>query len=277
MCRRIDMSTISHPTTYQLVGSAIFLGIVSVLVLHKRISNSFQLFREGLDKELFWIYCDAFREKGWEVFWGPTVFGIIFGIATLFYTPLTTWFLVYLLTVVFATGYYLWRVDHTRLSRKLEFGDVRIVATPTTLRTGELGPDRIVVLIDVRCAKELAVRNCTGHLLKILKWTGVEWEPTEVDEPLDLKWSIIDKPIRTLEPGIDRRLCVFYVDNIPGSYIRPWAEVMIHRMTPTFDAISPGDLLRFDIAVRGKGCPTINKSLKVQIGDEWNKPIITPI
>lgn len=278
MWRRTDMPPITHLSLPELVGSALFIGVVSVLLLHKHISKSFQLFREGWDSDLFWAYCDAFREKGWEIFWGPTVFGIIFGVATLWYSPLLTWFLVYLLTVVFTTGYYLWRVDHKRLSRKLEFGDVRIVPTTTTIAaTGAQGPARIVIQIYVRCAKELAVRNCTGHLLSVWKWSSGGWQPTEVDEPLDLLWSIIDKPIRTLEPGIDRRLCIFNVDNVSGGQLAPWAERTIHRMAPTFAAIVAGDILKFDIAVRGKGCPTIKTSLKVQIGTQWDKPIITPI
>jgi len=98
-----------------LFGSAFVVGVLSVFFLHKWISRSFRLFREGMDKE-FWIYCDAFRQRGWEIFWGPTVFGIIFGLITLWYAPLLKWFLAYLLTVFFATGYYLWRENYVRFT-----------------------------------------------------------------------------------------------------------------------------------------------------------------
>jgi hypothetical protein len=276
MCRNSNMPPLpNHPVT---IGSALLFGVVSVLLLHKQISKSIQLFREGFDSKLFWTYWAAFKEKGWEIFWGPTVLGIIFCIFTLWYSPARIWFFAYTLTVVLMTGYYLWRDNYLRLIPKLEFGKIYVVQTPTTnTATGAPGPDRVVAQIVVKCATEVSVHDCAGHLLRIFKWSGMEWIPTEVDEPLSLLWSIIDKPIRTVEPGIDRRLCIFHVDNVPGRYIRSWVEVMIHRMAPMFDAITPDDILRFDIAVSGKECPTINISLKVQMGAEWNNPTITPI
>jgi hypothetical protein len=83
------------------------------------LSRSFQLFKEGLDK-LLWAYWLAFKEEAWEIFWGPTLLGIVFGIGTLWYSPARMWFIAYVLVVVFLTGYYLWRDNHIRLEQKLE-------------------------------------------------------------------------------------------------------------------------------------------------------------
>ena len=53
------------------------------------------------------------------MFWGPTVAGIVFGIYTIWHAPTRSWFLVYVLIVVFLTGYYLWRENHLRLQKNL--------------------------------------------------------------------------------------------------------------------------------------------------------------
>jgi hypothetical protein len=83
------------------------------------LSNSFRMLKEGLDRRLFWTYWIEFKEKGWEVFWGPTLLGVAFGIYTLWHSPAWPWFLLYVLAVVFLTGYYLWRVNHVRLEKKV--------------------------------------------------------------------------------------------------------------------------------------------------------------
>jgi hypothetical protein len=65
------------------------------------LSRSFRLFKEGLNRKLFWTYWLEFKEKGWEVFWGPTLIGVAFGIYTLWHSPAWPWFLLYVLAVVF--------------------------------------------------------------------------------------------------------------------------------------------------------------------------------
>jgi hypothetical protein len=226
--------------------------------------EGWQSFKEGLDKKHILKYWVAVWDHAWEIWWGAGVIGLICTVLTLYYAP-SRWILGWVVAWVFlVAGYFAWRAYHVLLIPKLELGDVCVVPTSTTNQaTGAPGPDRIVVQIPVRCATESPVSHCTGHLLRVSKWSGTEWTPTEADEPLDLLWSVIDRPIRSLEPGIDRRLCVFHVDNLPGRYIRPWVDRMIHRMAPMFDSITPADILRFDIAVKGEDCPTINISLKV--------------
>jgi hypothetical protein len=71
MSPQVDRPLPPYSSLYKLVVSAVSIGIVSVLLFHKQISKSFQLFQEGLDRELFWTYCDGFKEKGWEICWRP--------------------------------------------------------------------------------------------------------------------------------------------------------------------------------------------------------------
>jgi hypothetical protein len=79
------------------------------------LSQSIQRLREGFDRHTFAFYCKAFIALWWEVFWGPTLIGIPFGLYTLYYAPARKWFAAYIVFVAFLTGYYLWRDYHVRL------------------------------------------------------------------------------------------------------------------------------------------------------------------
>ena len=87
------------------------------------LSWSIRLFKEGLDREVV-VYWKSFLEKWWEIFWGPTLLGIAFGLYTLWHSPAWPWFLSYVLVVTFLTGYYLWRGDHLRLSVAVRVSNV---------------------------------------------------------------------------------------------------------------------------------------------------------
>ena len=88
------------------------------------ISTSIRLFKQGLDREIV-VYWKSFVEKGWEVFWGPTLAGVAFGLYTLWHAPALPWFLGYVLIVTFLTGYYLWRVNHSRLLTATKVTEIR--------------------------------------------------------------------------------------------------------------------------------------------------------
>jgi hypothetical protein len=155
---------------------------------------------------------------------------------------------------------------------KLEFGDVRVVHIPTTLVTGQPGPNRVVAQILVKSATTL--EDCTGHLLRVWRWEDQQWVLTVVDEPLDLLWSTIDMASRTLYSDIPQRLCIFMIDDVPGLYIRPWAAPLQHRMIEMFQHADPHDLFKFDISVRATDGPAVNISLRVQKRDQWDNPLV---
>ena len=239
-----------------------------------KLSNGFRSFKEGLRANLLYDYWVAFKATFWEIFWGASVVGIPFGIYTLFSTPSRTAFLLYALYVVFIAGYYLWRPNHLRLIPKLKFGEVVVHRSPTTQTSGpnigKAGPDRIYVLLQVECATEAPIYDCSGHIVRLLKWSGDDWLQTPIDEPLLLGWSTFDVTALNLHPGIPRMLCILYVED--GGSIRPWASNLVQRMLGFLDSLKPLDLLKLDIVVTAEDCPTIKTSLKFQMGKTWDSP-----
>jgi hypothetical protein len=86
------------------------------------------------------------------------------------------------------------------------------------------------------------------------------------DESVDLLWSNIDVPSIRLEPGNDRRLDIFFVNN-SISCISVWAEKVSMRMSLTS---TPSDIFRFDVRVSANNVPPKYVSVKVTFGENWN-------
>jgi hypothetical protein len=120
------------------------------------------------------------------------------------------------------------------------------------------------------------VNDCTGHLLCVWRWENDGWVTTVVDEPLDLLWSTIDLPSRTLYSDIPQRLTIFRVDDVPPRYIHPLAAPLQQRMLEMFQHAPPSDLFKLDISVRATDGPAVNISLRVQMRDQWDNPLVEP-
>lgn len=224
--------------------------------------------------DLFPTYFRAVRQEFLDVLWGAALPSIAYLIWLLLGNPPTWVTATWLVWVLLIAGYYVWRTDHVRLMPKLEFGDVRVVHTPTTSNTGQPGPNRVVAQILVTSATTL--KDCTGHLLRVWRWDEDRWRPTVVDEPLDLLWSTIDAPSRTLYSDIPQRLCIFRIDDLPVVYIHPWASPMQHRMIEMFQQANAHDMFKFDISVRATDGPAVNISVRVQVRDHWDDPLVEP-
>jgi hypothetical protein len=226
------------------------------------LSTSFRLFKQGLDRHLLWAYWKDFKETGWEIFWGPTVFGIAFGIYTIWHSPARTWFLVYVLVVVFLTGYYLWRVNHVRLIPQIKLTQLFTVSVPPE------SPEQKFAQILVEPVAEGIVDHCQGQLLRILKWSPRrgDWEVTLLNETTDLLWSGIDQREITIESGAPRRLNIFVM------YKGTWG---MYAWDGRKDRIpvncAPGEIFRLDIRVGKPGFKAEIASLKLTINQEWGK------
>ncbi|MGA9665709.1 MAG: hypothetical protein WBQ69_04570, partial [Gallionella sp.] len=210
----------------------------------------------------FWTYWLAFKEKGWEIFWGPTLLGIIFGIYTLWHSPARVWFLAYVLIVVYLTGYYLWRAYHVRLMPRLELNTPLIVDTTTNI--AQL--NRRFVQIPATCLTQTRLDNCGGQLLRVWKRVDNDWQLTQVDEPLDLNWSILDLPTTFLEQNVNRRLNVFFLENINRNINFASSRVPFRMALSS----APFDVFRFDVRIGAPDCPPGYLSFKVTFGQNWN-------
>jgi len=221
-------------------------------------------FREGLDKGHIREYWIAVWGHAWEILWGAGVIGLVCTGLTLYYAP-SRWILGWAVAWVFlVAGYYVWRPYHLRFTPKLELCSLHMVYTPTNAPNLQ----RRFVQVLVKCATECPLEECTGQLLKVSKWSERkgDWEHTALDELLDLLWSNKDVPRLTLEPGGDRRLSVFFVQQDLWQ-LEPWTDRRSLRMSLP---CSPGGVFRFDVRVAAKDCRAEYMSLKVTVGQTWD-------
>jgi len=197
------------------------------------------------------------------VFWGQTLLGIPFGLRTLYYAPARTWFLAYVAIVALLTGYCLRRDYHVRLIPKLELTSLYTTRTPTNAPNLE----RIFVQLLVRCKTEGHLEDCKGHLLEVSKWSAFNkaWQPTQSDEAVDLLWSTLNVHSTVLEPGLDRRLNLLFIDThrwiLPRETSVPVRTVLTH---------GPGDIFRFHIRVSAKECLPQYAFIKATFGQNWD-------
>jgi hypothetical protein len=223
---------------------------------------------------------DYFRSAAlhWQdVLWGASVLAIGFAVWWFLGNPSPRIIGLYLVSAMFVAGYYVWRADHVRLMPKLTLGDVRAVHTPTFTPAGLPGAERLVAQLEVANPTDAALTNCRGHLLRVLQWTNDQWEPTAVDERLNLLWSTVDEPTITLYAKTEHQLCVFRIDNDDNPRIGLWASPQQLRMAAVFEHPDPATLFRFDISVTADECLAVNISLKVAMGAQWDEPVVEPL
>jgi len=167
---------------------------------------------------------------------------------------------------MFIAGYYAWRSDHLHLIPKLEIAQIVLTPTPTDQQI-----PLIVVHIIPKCLTDAPVEGCKGYLLRVLRWSEdtKDWAPTEIDEPLDLLWSIHDDDLpRTLHPGIEKRFNLCWINQshqvlLLGRVPLRWQEVF-----------NQTDQFRFDVRITAKNCPPVDASIGVRISDDWKSPSV---
>jgi len=264
------MPPLPHPKLFTLVASAVVVGILSVLLLNKQVSKSIRLFREGFDGHLLWVYWGLFKEKAWDIFWGPTMLGIIFGIFTLWYPPALIWFCIYLLTVFFMTGYYLWRDYYIRLQPQFTVLEAKIQPTETEQR------DEMNIFIQIipACLSDALVYECRGRLQRVCHryLEEDEWEVTRMDSPLFLEWDYYGSKPMTLEPGIRQRLNVCSWSK-SRKFIVPAVKPLPSKFRIVFDRLGQ---FKFDIRVTAKDCKPVDVALIVQmdVTQAWDEPTV---
>ncbi len=216
----------------------------------KRHARTFDLFPEYA-KAVYSRWNDYFFEA---LLLSPIVIWWMLGSPPVW---LVAWAFVIALIVA---GYYAWRADHIRLMPKLEFAP-QVFTEPNmalTINTNRPYPVNYIQVLP-RCCTDAPVEQCRGRLLRVLKWNGQGWEPTSLNEPLDLIWSFHDSSPITLEPGIDQRLNILAITmNGVGLQV---AQPPI-KAGPAF---STDQDFRFDVRVTGKDCPPIDTSVRIRI------------
>jgi hypothetical protein len=194
---------------------------------------------------------------------GETVVAVIFLVWWALGSPPLVFIFV---AAMFVAGYYAWRANHLRMVPVLGIKESHIQETPTS----NPNERRAYIQLVPTCLTEVPVNECRGHLLKVCKWSerNKEWQTTELNEPLNLAWSMHDASPLTMFPGVDQRLNVCWVDN-HGRFIPDCPNGLPLRGQEVFNS---RDKFRFDIRVTAKDSPPVNTSVIVQMGINWNKP-----
>lgn len=230
----------------------------NMLAFFKSLIDHFRKLNELPD------YFKAVKAQWVDVAWGvgmpAVIFIILWSMEVVKERRTIAYFFVWAL---FMAGYYLWRAYHIRLIPKFELEELFTPHTPTNAPNLE----RRFVQLRVSCITEGAVEECRGNLLEIRKWSAFHsaWEPTSVDEPVNLLWSGLNLHITTLESGLDRRINLFFIDT--NRWLLPSEASVPLRAVITY---APGDIFRFHIRVAGKECPPQFAFIKATFGQNWD-------
>lgn len=247
----------SQNPVYMWIVFGILLALVTVAI--------FRLFRNVFSDPLQQAYWRLFRDRAWEIFWGPTVLGILFGLVTLWRSPSLIVFLSYLLTVSFMAGYHLWRREYIRLQPG--FKVEQIIAQVTD--TEDKAITKIFLQVLPECLTDVPVLECRARLLLVSKLDGNRnWVPTQMNSPLKLGWDYYGYEPLTIEPGIGQRLNICQWDNLFTAVI-PTVEPMPSKIR---GILGPGPF-KFDIRMSAKDCTPIDFSVTVNLlGRKWDDP-----
>ena len=205
--------------------------------------------------------------------WGGSVLAVGWGIYFIVVsTAPASWAWINWVAVLFAlffAGYYVWRIDHIRLTPKIRLGSIRKWDAPTN----SLDLRRHFRQIEVECATEAPLEDCKGQLLRVLKWSehNQQWKNTSLDELLDLSWSN-NVPSLTLEPGANRWLNIFFTQSCQWNFC-PYTDRKPLLLLP----YSPSGIFKFDLRVSAKNCQPEYISLKITTGQNWDDFHVEPI
>jgi hypothetical protein len=254
----MDMPAIPH---LYVVAAVVALFVSLLLVVPGKSRQWFK--RRFKEFDLLEQYFPLLFTRWQAALWGGSVLAVAFG----WHFVTADWpypvKVTACIAALFFAGYYVWRVDHIRLMPKLELVSLHTPYTPTNAPNLQ----RKFVQLLVKCKTEGPLNDCGGQLLRVMKWSAFhgEWQPTQIDEMVDLLWSNLDVESTTLEPGADRRLNLFFIDT--DRHIIPRVNQVPMRMILNF---APANIFRFDVRVAAKGCLPEFASVKATIGQNWD-------
>lgn len=221
------------------------------------LRQTIRVFKDGLDK-LFWEYSQAFKEKAWEIFWGPTLLGIAFGICTLWYAPARMPFLLYVLVVVFLTGYYLWRVDHVRLQPVFDIPRV-IPQTWTHPGTGEHAMFYYFEIVNR--SETASIQDVEVQLTEIMPVVeNLEWLPVYLRYKND--HSFHGERTFNLNPG--KSMLIDFVSAIEKDN----KFTVLHTVAGAVNQVVGRDRRRLKVTITGRDVPALSQWFDVYFDSE---------
>ena len=242
-------------------------------------------FAEWISRQAWWIWAWVLGRQPWFDYmrdywdelvkqWNKHLFEttspiiVAFLLWWFFVTPFLAVAVFVVVWVFLLAGYYAWRGDHVQLVPRFNLNDYR-VSSPTHVMANVRS---LFVQVLPRCHTGARVIRVRGYLLRVMSWSPVGWQPTELDQPLDLLWSFYDTRPRNLEPGINQWLNICFITNM---------EQFIHLETRPMPAAQrtlfrANNSYRFDIRVTATNCPAQNISLVISLGGTWDSLTVDP-
>ena len=164
--------------------------------------------------------------------------------------------------VFLLAGYYRWREKHIQLVPQFKLTECRVFS-PTHMDTSV---NSLWLQVLPQCITQVRANKVKGYLLRVMSWSNAGWQPTEFDQPLDLKWSLYDTRPRGLELGINQWLNVCWINNVePTIHLEtlpvPAAQSTLFQLNSSY---------RFDVRVSARNCPARDISLVVRLGATWD-------
>jgi hypothetical protein len=166
-------------------------------------------------------------------------------------------------------GYYAWLPNHTRLVPILVARRVVLEQTPTN----HANTHRTYIQILPECLTDKPIENCRGILLRVWRRADErsEWEPTPLNQPLELNWSYLNVSTITLEPNLGQRINVAWIDNMMPRLLPDTTTIPMQ----VYAVFSNSDSFKFDVEIVGKECPPALISVVVDNAHVWNELRIT--
>jgi hypothetical protein len=130
-----------------------------------------------------------------------------------------------------------------------------------------------VIQIVPECLTDGNVDGCRGFLLGVHRWSSrpARWEPTGLNEPLELEWSMVNTTEIALYPGVHQRLNVCYSNNRDRDVL-PITPNLPFRFQ---EVLNISDRFRLAIRITARGCKAVDTVLELTFDGHWDRPRYT--
>lgn len=157
---------------------------------------------------------------------------------------------------------------NARLTPKLGIHAVKVQITPTT----DASEHRAYVQLVPVSLTQAQVQGCMARLLKVEIWSEEEnaWQPTSLNEPLLLNWSMRgDVPV-TVRPGVDQRLNLCWANN-RGRVVADVHDLPLRGA----HVLNLEDRFRFSVYISAQDGTYTTADVEVAFHGDWNHPTVS--
>ena len=205
----------------------------------------------------------------WQEFaFGGSLVALVMGSwAALGTVPTKVWIAVFFLAL-FVAGYHTWRGEYLRTQPRIRLRKATFQITHAADRRLQMAYVQVIP----ECLGEMDVEGCKGFLRSVQRFATDKsrWVQTEINEPIDLVWSMIDQPVITLRPRLERRLNI--CRSLSTGEVETTGVMLPVRYKGQLNLL---DRFRLDIMVTPKGGPAATVILELTFNGRWDTPSIT--